>query len=284
MQQVWPPGVAITPAPAADESAEVQFGLTPDQVQQLYRMPDGPGLFVRTTFVSSLDGSVQGPDGRSGTINTPSDVALFGWLRALSNLVLVGAGTVRAEGYRAIRLTEEQHAVRAAAGLEGVPTLVVVSRSLKLDPAIAHSGGAGTDDGIDGQVMVVTGAAGDDADLVDAGVEIMRAPGPGGVDLRRALGWLSDRGLSRVVCEGGPSLHRQLIADQLVDEVCLTLVGDVVGGFGPRLVDGPPVSASFGLAHLLIDDDGTLFGRWRRTAGAGPWADGVSRRVSRRVS
>lgn len=258
MQQVWPPG--LTRTTTAPDDAAAGADLSPEDVQRLYRMPDGAELFVRTNFVSSLDGSVQGPDGRSGTINTPSDVRLFGWLRALSNVVLVGAGTVRAEGYRAVQLTTDQRAVREAAGLDGVPTLVVVSRSLRLDPSIADAA-----DG--GQVIVVTGAVGDDADLVAAGVEIMRTPGPGGVDLRRALGRLCGRGLSRVVCEGGPSLHRQLIADGLVDEVCLTVVGEVVGGFGPRLVDGPAVAAAFHLAHLLVDDDGTLFGRWRRTAG-----------------
>jgi len=256
VQQVWPPWT-----PRANEPGEpVPTGtgaISDADVQRLYRMPDDASLFVRTNFVSSLDGSVSGSDGRSGTINTPTDVRLFGWLRAFSDLVLVGAGTVRAEGYRAVQLTDDQRAVREAAGLTGVPTLVVVSRSLKLDPAIAHAADAG-------QVIVITGAVGDDADLISAGVEIMRAPGPGGVDLRRALGWLSDRGLSRVVCEGGPSLHRQLLADDLVDEVCVTLVAQIIGGFGPRLVDGPPVSASFSLGHLLVDDDGTLFGRWRR--------------------
>ena len=253
MQQVWPIGLHPTTA-----SATSGAGLTDAQIQQLYRMPDEGRLFVRTNFVTSLDGSVQGPDGRSGTINTTNDQRLFGWQRALSNIILAGAGTARAEEYRAVRLTDEQRAVRSEAGLSGEPTLVVVSRSLKLDPSIADEAG--------GQVIVITGAVGDDDHLTDAGVEIMRAPGPGGVDLRRALGWLAERGLTRVVCEGGPSLHRQLLAEELVDEICQTMVGDVVGGYGPRLVDGPPVSASFTLAHLVIDVDGTLFGRWRRVA------------------
>lgn len=253
MQQVWPIGDHPTAPPEPGRR-----GLSDPEIQRLYRMPDEDTLFVRTNFVTSLDGSVQGTDGRSGTINTPNDQRLFGWQRALSNVVLAGAGTARAEEYRAVRLTEEQHAVRAEAGLSGEPTLVVVSRSLKLDPSIADQAG--------GQVIVITGAVGEDDHLTGAGVEIMRAPGPGGVDMRRALGWLAERGLTRVVCEGGPSLHRQLLAEGLVDEICLTTVGAVVGGYGPRLVDGSPVSASFALAHLLIDDDGTLFGRWRRAA------------------
>lgn len=253
MQQVWPIRANRTIPGGSDE-----LGLTDAQIQGLYQMPEEDRLFVRTNFVSSLDGSVQGPDGRSGTINTPHDQRLFGWQRALSNIVLAGAGTVRAEKYHAVRLTQDQHAVRAGAGLSGDPTLVVVSRSLKLDPSIADAAG--------GQVIVITGAVGDDTHLTGAGVEIMRAPGPGGVDMRRALGWLAERGLTRVVCEGGPSLHRQLLAEGLVDEICLTTVGEVFGGYGARLVDGPPVSASFALAHLLIDDDGTMFGRWRRVA------------------
>jgi len=243
MRLIWPP------AAAGGEPLD-HAGLA-----DLYRLRSGERC-LRTNFVSTLDGSAQGPDGRSGSINTPADRWLFGMLRAMTDLVLVGAGTVRAEHYQAVELSKAQAAFRAELGLEGVPTLAIVSRSLRLDPAIVTSGG--------GPVIVIAGIAGDARTLTDAGVEVLRSPGPGGVDVAMALSLLAERGLMRVLCEGGPSLHRQLFADGLVDEVCLTLTGDVVGGLGRRITDGPRVQASLSPAHIVIDDDGTLLTRWTR--------------------
>lgn len=244
MHQVWPTAATV------DE----------DALRALYAMPSVERPYVRTNFVSSLDGSAQGPDGRSGSLNTPTDQRLFALQRALCDVVFVGAGTVRAEGYRAVELNAEQQRVRALAGLDGVPPLAVVSRSLRLDPALA-------DVARSGRVIVVTGAAGAAEPLAEAGIEVIRAPGPGGVDLVKALHRLGELGLRRVLCEGGPTLHRQLVAAGLVDDVCLTTVGTMVGGAGSRILHGPPVEARFGLAHLLIDDDGTLFARWQAQGG-----------------
>lgn len=247
MREVWPTSRPL------DETA----------LAALYRMPPPERPSVRTNFVSTLDGSVQGPDGRSGTINTGTDIELFALQRALCDAVLVGAGTARTEGYRAVELSAAQHGARSAAGLTGVPPLVVVSRSLRLDPGITGD----PDATAAGQVIVVAAAAGDAGRLTEAGVEVLRCPGRSGVDLRKALALLHDRGLTRVLCEGGPTLHRQLLADDLVGEVCLTLVGEMVAGLGARVTHGPAVSARFELAHLLVDGEGTLFGRWlARTA------------------
>lgn len=62
-----------------------------------YDWPDGPWL--RVNFVSTVDGSAQGPDGRSGTINNEVDRDLFQALRRSCDVILVGAGTARAEHY-----------------------------------------------------------------------------------------------------------------------------------------------------------------------------------------
>lgn len=230
--------------------------LDDEGLRSLYAMPVGEPR-LRTNFVSTLDGSAQGPDGRTGSINTSTDRQVFGLMRALADLVLVGAGTARVEGYQAVQLNQAQRAARAAVGLTGIPMLAVVSRSLKLDPAITAARDCG-------QVMVITGAAGDAGPLADAGVEVLRCPGPGGVHLRRALGRLTERGLTRTLCEGGPTLHRQLLADGLVDDVCLTFVPTMVAGLGRRVTDGPLLQADFDLAHLIVDQDGTVLGRWSR--------------------
>ena len=92
---------------------------------------------MRSNFVMSLDGSVQGPDGRSGSINTESDHRVFALQRALVDAVLVGANTARLEGYRAIDLEPWQLRIREQEGLAPYPTLVIISASADLDPVIA---------------------------------------------------------------------------------------------------------------------------------------------------
>lgn len=98
------------------------------------------------------------------------------------------------------------------------------------------------------------------ADVIDCGADT--------VDLAEALRVLAERGLWRVLCEGGPSLQGSMVAGDLLDEMCLTLSPRLVGGVSGRIVtspadtDGPPMRP----VHVLGDDDGFLYTRWRRTA------------------
>jgi riboflavin biosynthesis pyrimidine reductase len=82
------------------------------------------------------------------------------------------------------------------------------------------------------------------------------------VDLAAGLAALRDRGLGRVLCEGGPHLLGQVATDGLLDELCLT-VSPVLAGPGPtRVIAGAPFPARpMTLAHVL-EDDGFLFCRY----------------------
>ena len=105
------------------------------ELVELYRHPaPEAGAWLRTNFVTSLDGSVQGPDGRSGSINTASDHHVFALHRALADAVVVAGGTARNEGYRAVDLAPWQQAIRQAEGLAPHPTLVVVTRTGRTRP------------------------------------------------------------------------------------------------------------------------------------------------------
>ncbi len=206
----------------------------------LYRFPTPVDrAYLRSNFVMSLDGSVQGADGRSGSINTPSDHHLFALQRALADAVVVGAGTARAEGYRAVDLAPWQVDLRAQEGLAPFPTLVIISRSGRLDPELTQP------------------------DNHDAGpVMITDAP-----DLGQLIDQLAGAGLVRLLCEGGPSLHRAFIAAGMLDELLLTLAPVVVGGQGLRSTAGEPIepAADYALKFALFADDGTLFTAYRRT-------------------
>jgi riboflavin biosynthesis pyrimidine reductase len=242
--------------------------ISDDGLVELYRLqpPEtDPGTVVRTNFVSSLDGSVQGPNGRSGSLNTPSDHHLFAIHRALADVILVGAGTVRKEGYRAVDLAPWQRDIRAAEGLSPYPTLAVVSASLDLDPQIATPRS-----GPGGPVLIITGTRRNQRDLDPfraAGIVVVEQDHDV-IDLAEALAWLSGHQLPRVLCEGGPRLHRDLLAGDLVDELSLTLAPVVVGGGGLRSTSGPAIEpvAGFQLMLSLYADDGALFTRYRRRA------------------
>jgi riboflavin biosynthesis pyrimidine reductase len=250
-----------------DRGGSVRGRVGDVELIELYRHPaPEAGAWLRSNFVASLDGSIQGPDGRSGSINTVSDQHVFAIHRALADAVVVGAGTARSEGYRAVDLAPWQQVIRQAEGLAPLPTLVVVSASASINPAMSTAAaGAG------GPVVVATTAGkptGALDRLRDAGIEVLEL-GLGTVDLPRLVDELAGRGLPRLLCEGGPLLHRDLHAAGLVDELSLTLTPVVVGGVGGRTTSGDslPAALEFELQFSLLGDDGALFTSYRRSAG-----------------
>jgi riboflavin biosynthesis pyrimidine reductase len=233
------------------------------ELVELYRLPAPEGRgWLRTNFVMSLDGSVQGSDGRSGTINTASDRHVFALQRALADAILVGANTVRIEGYRAIDLEPWQLEIREQEGLAPYPVLVIISASADLDPVIATPV-----EGRGGSVMIITTSDKSQDDLEPlriAGITVQQAEG-GALDLAVIIDQLAGTGLPRLVCEGGPQLHNDLLAAGVVDEVALTLAPVAVGGQGLRSTSGAalPAPCGFRLHHALYADDGALFTSYR---------------------
>ncbi len=221
-----------------------------------YRYPPGRPT-VRANMVTSLDGSAV-KDGRSGGLGGEADKAVFDVLRGLADVVLVGAGTARTEGYRALRPKPAYADQRRGDGQRPAPVLALVSGRLHLDPASALFGGTE-------RTVVVTHAA------ADAGArrrlaEVADVVVAGGreVDVAAALDELAARGLPRVLCEGGPTLLAAVAAAGRLHELCLTLSPQLVGGDGTRLAHGPDLDVGLSLVHLL-EQDGVLLSRW--TAG-----------------
>ncbi|MDX6335923.1 MAG: hypothetical protein QOG05_3263 [Streptosporangiaceae bacterium] len=221
--------------------------------------PDGR-CWVTAHMVGGLDGSAA-IGGRVGDLSTPPDAELFRLMRALADVVLVGAETVRAEHYGVVRLPPERVAARVAAGRPATPSLAVVTRSLELD----WSARAFADAPPEARTLVITCSAANPERLEQArqAADVIVAGGDR-VDPDLALRRLAERGHRVVLCEGGPTWLGELVAAGLVDELCLTLA-PLMGGDPLPVSLAPPGAplARFALRHVLQADD-TLFLRYDR--------------------
>jgi riboflavin-specific deaminase-like protein len=223
----------------------------------VYRAEPGSGL-VRINMASSVDGRVTAGDGLSGGLTGDGDLAVFEALRALADGVLVGAGTARAEGYGPHRLSDDLRARRSADGRPEPAAIVVVSRSLALDPATALFADAVT------PTVVLTAAA----SASRATDELRRqarliVAGDEDVDLAAGLRILADEhGIRHVLCEGGPSLNTALLATGEVNELCMTLAPTMTGAEGPGIVAPPARTADLDL-RSLCEQGGELYARYQ---------------------
>lgn len=222
---------------------------------------------IRVNFVCSVDGAVA-LSGRSGGLSSKADQALFALLRALCDVVLVGAGTARVEGYRGVRFTPSNAALRQRLGLAPHPPIAVVSGSAAIDPA----SGLITDTGTPTIVFTTRDApAARREALAAAGAEVVVA-GTSWVDPALIADDLDARGLRRVLCEGGPRLFADLVMAGLVDEMCLTVAPVLLAGPAGRIAHGLAEPAPLGLrlAGALHDNDNLLLRYVRSGEGARP--------------
>lgn len=225
------------------------FSGDPFELYDVERSPPPGRPWVLANFVAGLDGAVA-VDGRVGPLTSPSDQQLFHHLRGLADVVLVGAGTVRAERYGPARTDARLEAVRTERGQEPVPPIAVVSASLTFDLGSRFFTEARA------RPIVVCPSASDPerrAQLAER-AEVLVAGGQD-VDLDGALRTLHDRGVRTVLCEGGPALLAELLEAGLLDELCLT-VAPVTGGDALRLVGGDarPALTGFTLQHVVAHD------------------------------
>lgn len=189
---------------------------------EVYTWPEG--WWLRAMMVQTLDGAFFGPDGKSRSISSDRDREVLVEARRLADVVLVGAQTIRSERYRPMVAKPEWQQDRAAAGRRPAPVVAIVSASLDLpweEPLFGEStftplvftDGTATPERIEqaaaveavGRVEIITSTA-----LPLTVPELLR-----------------ERGFTRVVCEGGPRLLRDLFP--VIDEIDLTLAPMLVG-------------------------------------------------------
>lgn len=225
----------------------------------VYR-PDAPGVpLLRLSMVASVDGAATDRQGHTAGLGGQGDWEVFRTLRAQSDAVLVGAGTARLEGYGPVRLRADLTARRRdELGRDRPPAIVLVSRSLELDPAnpiftearvptaVLTCAGASAERRADLEHVATVLTAGDERVDLAAGL----------AEIRRLLGPL-------VTCEGGPSLNEALLRAGVVDELCMTLAPQLAGAPGaPRLSGDLDEPAALSLRHAATDDAGELYLRY----------------------
>lgn len=260
MRRLFP----VTDQTAASETDGGEWSLAELADAYAYPPAEEGRPWLRANMVSSLDGAGH-HDGRSQPLSGPSDMRIFGVLRGLADVVVVGAETVRREGYRPARAREEFAAARAAAGQGPAPVIAVVSASLELDFALPLFTSPLV------PTLILTGASADPARVAaaeKAGARVVVAGDGVGVDAERVPGALARLGLTRQLTEGGPRLLGQFVAAGVLDELCLTLSPTLTAGDAQRIAGGPAMAVPERLELLsLLAEDGFLFGRYRRKDG-----------------
>ncbi|HTX95936.1 MAG TPA: pyrimidine reductase family protein [Mycobacterium sp.] len=232
------------------------------ELPALYGYPDGDGTWVRANFITSVDGGATA-GGSSGAMGGPGDRFIFNLLRELSDVIVVGAGTVRIEAYSGAHVSAAQRQRRQARGQSEVPQLAVVTKSGRLDrdmPVFTRTE-------VPPLVLTCTAAATQARRMLGDLCEVLDCSGsdPGKVDEATMLAILSARGMRRILTEGGPTLLDSLLERDQLDELCLTIAPYLVGGLARRIATGPgQLLTRMRRAHVLTDDVGYLYTRYVR--------------------
>lgn len=237
-----PAGLAMLPL--TDRELEAYYG--------------DPPQGVRANMVQSLDGA-GAFQGRTKKITDDADQALLKHLRSHADVVLVGGATVQAEKYGPVRLDDTQCETRTASGYAATPPLAVVTARAMLSPDLRI---------FDPEaprpiIFTLAAAAADHPELAE--VAELVVIGEQEMDLDRLFDELHERGMARVLCEGGPFLLSQLVENDLVDEICLTIAPYLAGSqpTTPQPASALDVPIQLRLRHALTRND-LLYLRYTR--------------------
>lgn len=271
MRQIFPAAAAapeIALASPGDRRPEAEAAIA--ALARLYAYPaaaatraaPGETPWLRANMIASVDGAAS-LNGLSGGLSGPADQLVFSVLRSLADVILVGAGTARAEKYHPVAPGEIWPQLRG--GRAPTPPIAVVTRSLAMDldgPLLSGPAGPGR------TIVLTTQAAPAARREAAARRADVVVTGPDDVSPAAAVSALAARGYRRVLVEGGPSLLGQIADAGLLDEVCLTFSPVLAGGPGGRILsqahEGLP--GALRLAHVL-EDNGSLLCRYLRDTG-----------------
>jgi riboflavin biosynthesis pyrimidine reductase len=271
VRQIFPAAAAApeigSVAPGAGPAASAVTALA-----RLYAYPAMAGRarpWLRANMITSVDGAAA-LDGRSAGLSGDGDRLVFWVLRSLADVILVGAGTARAERYRPASQGQIWTALRA--GRPSAPPIAVVTRELDLDLDGPLFAGAAEQSRT---ILLTTQAAPAARRAAAAARADVILTGRDSVTPAAAVDALAARGHGKILVEGGPDLLGQITEAGLLDELCITFspvlaggrAGRILGpGHGTGAVAGQGPAAGLALAHVL-EDGGSLLCRYLRDAG-----------------
>ena len=207
-------------------------------------------------FVSSADGKATA-QGTSGSLGGDGDRATFRLLRTQVDAVLAGTSTLRVERYGALVRDERMQKIRVDEGRAPQPLAVIISRSGNVPFEIPLFADAASR-------VALYGPAGLDVPPCAAAVTRHELPAGGEGELTGVLRSLRD-GVRSLLCEGGPSLFNAMLAEDLVDELFLTLAPALVGGDALGITGGRALGGLRMLRLIwAVERDGHLFLRYAR--------------------
>jgi len=225
-------------------------------LSKLQIIMDRPLVIINSAM--SADGKISSVERKQVRISGRKDMDRVKLLRAESDAVMVGVGTVLADDPGLRVKSPDLKKMRTNRGLSETPLRVVVDSRARTPQEAEVLG--------EGCILAVSKAAPEERiDLLREKCEIVVA-GDGRVDLRELLSILHKKGVSRLMVEGGATLNWSLIEAGLVDEISVYLGPMIIGGEeAPTLVDGPGFCDDYPKLELLsIEalDEGALL-RWR---------------------
>jgi riboflavin biosynthesis pyrimidine reductase len=203
------------------------------EIANHYQSPNSS--WVRANMVVSKDGQFVGPNDTSRDLTSAQDLSLLLLLRALSDVLLVGANTARQENYRAPKKRAEFAFLNRP-----TTTLAIVSSSLDFDLAspLFHGG--------EQQTLILNAGGNEPSNELLKVAKVVQVLSDSNFGIR-LIETLSDLGFPKVTCEGGPGLLSQLLAAGVVDEYDLT-ISPIVSGIRSPLPNVLPNDLNWHLA------------------------------------
>jgi riboflavin biosynthesis pyrimidine reductase len=228
--------------PTVDDPVDLAAPDARERLADLYRPPAAD--WVRLNLIGSVSGSAIGPDGTSETLTNAADRAILGVIRRLADVVVVGAASVRAEGYFVPR--------------NGA--LAVVSRTGDF------SGHQIKDTTTNGTLVILCPPAAVDTARATIGIPDAKVipvrDVDGSLTAPDIVAALRAEGHRSIVVEGGPELATLFVLGGAVDELCLTTSPVLNGGRLPLFGADQFAVHPLALSQLLVDDAGATYARW----------------------
>jgi riboflavin biosynthesis pyrimidine reductase len=231
--------------PPEPENSDINADITHSQLRSLYTAPRR--VWLRLNMIQSINGSAIGADGTSNSLTNRTDRHILHRIRELSDVIVVGAKTLRIEGYTP---PQTRFAIITRTGnmanynlqkpqKQNDPPLIIFPRSVER--------------------TVVSNLGHLKAELIP-----IADNKTGNIDFHATVLALHSRGLFAITCEGGPHLAAQFLTNNLVDEFCLSTSPQFVFPRTPLIAETQPFEQQFVLFQLLVDDESTLYARWHR--------------------